>query len=258
MSIVVGTSGWQYRHWRETFYPRGLAQARWLEYFAERFQTVEINNTFYRLPERKVFEAWAARTPDDFVLAPKMSRYLTHIKRLREPEDSVRLFLERAEPLGSKTGPILLQLPPNFKVDVERLTDVVKVLPDRFRWTVEFRHASWYTDQVESLLRDHGVALCLADRLNQPVSPLWRTADWAYVRFHEGRASPRPCYGRQALDTWAGRIAERWPDDCDIYVYFNNDPLGCALRDARVFAIAMERHGYPVTRVPAASDISVG
>jgi len=257
MPLLIGTSGWQYRHWRETFYPRGLAQARWLEYYAERFATVESNAAFYRLPEAQTFGAWAERTPTDFQMAVKVSRYLTHVRRLNEPAEAVALLVERASRLGTKLGPALLQLPPSLRADGGRLREALAAFPADWRVAVEFRHDSWYTDQTRSLLEQHRAALCLADR-QRPLTPIWRTADWTYLRFHTGRASPWPCYGRRALAGWINRLAERWTPADDIYVYFNNDPRACALRDARLFALAGRRAGFPATRIPAARDVRLG
>jgi uncharacterized protein YecE (DUF72 family) len=258
--VLVGTSGWQYRHWRGRFYPEGLGQARWLEHYAGRFATVESNNAFYRLPEASTFEAWAARTPADFVMAVKASRYLTHIRRLREPEEPVDRLLDRARHLGGKLGPVLLQLPPNLQADPEALDRTLRAFPAGVRVAVEPRHGSWFSDEVRDLLTEHGAALCLADSAGVPRrrSPLWRTAGWTYLRLHQGTATPRPCYGRQALATWAGRLAELVGPDADAYVYFNNDPAGCAVRDAGVFARAAARAGLRPTRVPAAAEVRVG
>ena len=255
--FLVGTSGWQYRHWRETFYPRGFAQSRWLEFYAERFATVESNAAFYRLPAAATFAAWAERTPPDFVMAVKASRYLTHIKRLVEPEEPVRLLVERARELGSKLGPILVQLPPSMRADHDRLRATLHAFPADWRVAVEFRHKSWWTDETRRILTDHGAALCLADRFG-PISPTWRTADWTYLRFHAGRAMPLPCYGRQALATWVSRLTDQWSADEDVYVYFNNDPRACALRDARVFSFLARRAERATTRVPAARDVRLG
>jgi uncharacterized protein YecE (DUF72 family) len=250
MTAYIGTSGWQYRDWKERFYPQSTPQRAWLEFYAERFVTVESNNAFYRLPERATFEQWAARTPDDFVMAVKMSRYLTHIRRLRNAAEPVARFLERSEGLGSKLGPVLLQLPPTLKSDLGALDDTLRNFPRSVRVAVEFRHDTWFNDETRALLESHGAALCLADRGSRPVSPLWRTADWTYLRFHAGLAEPQPCYGRSSLGTWARRIADGWGDRADAFVYFNNDTLGCALRDARVFAREAERAGLNPTRVP--------
>jgi uncharacterized protein YecE (DUF72 family) len=257
LPLLLGTSGWQYRHWRETFYPRGVAQGRWLEYYAERFATVESNAAFYRLPEGDTFAAWAERTPDDFVMAVKVSRYLTHVRRLAEPAEAVERFVDRVRRLGPKRGPALIQLPPTMKADVPRLADTLARFPPGWRVAVEFRHPSWYTNQVRQLLERHAAALCLADRLGV-LTPIWRTTDWTYLRFHAGRAHPSPCYGRSALDAWVRRLAEHWRPHEDICVYFNNDPRACALRDARTFAHAARRHGFDVSRIPAAAEVRLG
>ena len=237
----VGTSGWQYESWRGSFYPSGVAKRRWLEHYTSQFDTVEVNNTFYRLPPASVFESWANRTPDGFVLACKLSRYLSHIRRLREPAESVALFLDRAAPLGERLGPLLLQLPPTFKADPSLLAEVLAAVPARHRVAVELRHGSWFEDKVYAVLAERDAALVLADRRAKPVGPVERTASWAYVRFHEGRARPWPAYGDTALRVWIDRIRERWPDDADVYAYFNNDPNGCAPRDAVRFRSLVER-----------------
>jgi uncharacterized protein YecE (DUF72 family) len=255
--LLVGTSGWQYRHWRETFYPPGTAQGRWLEYYADRFATVESNAAFYRLPEGDTFAAWAERTPPDFVMAVKVSRYLTHIKRLAEPAEAVERFVDRVHRLGTKRGPALIQLPPTMKADVPRLAETLARFPPDWRVAVEFRHPSWNKAEARAVLERHGAALCLADRLGV-VSPIWRTTDWTYLRFHAGRAHPSPCYGRHALESWVGRLAQHWLPSDDVFVYFNNDPRACALRDARHFASAARRAGFNPTRVPRASDVRLG
>jgi uncharacterized protein YecE (DUF72 family) len=246
--ILVGTSGWQYRDWRGRFYPRDLPQRLWLEWYADRFATVEVNNAFYRLPERSTFEAWRQRTPDDFVVGVKMSRYLTHIKRLREPQEPVARFLDRATGLGDKLGPVLLQLPPTLRADPALLDAVLAEFPPHVRVAVEPRHESWWVDEIRRTLSRRGAALCWADRLGRPVTPLWRTTDWGYLRLHEGRAQPRPSYGRQALSTWLDRISDAFEAGRDVYVYFNNDPGGAAIRDAVTLAGLARRRGLPVTR----------
>ncbi len=258
MTVYIGTSGWQYRHWRHTFYPQGVAQARWLEFYAERFQIVELNNSFYSLPKEETFAKWRERTPSDFVLAAKMSRYLTHIKKLQEPEEPVQRFFSRAQALGSKLGPVLLQLPPTLKVDAAALDETLSLIPDTVRVSVEFRHESWWTDEVQGILEKHGAANCLADRGAKPVTKLWRTADWTFMRFHAGLASPQPCYRRKTLEEWVDRLTSRWGPDEDMYVFFNNDPRACALRDAIVFAKLCDNAGYARTRVPPRRDVTVG
>ena len=216
-----------------------------------------MNNAFYRLPAPETFKAWRERTPDDFVVVVKVSRYLTHVKRLRDPAEPVTRFLEHAAPLGDKLGPLLVQLPPNLKVDAAALDEVLTLFGEH-RVTVEFRHNTWFVDEVRQILEHHGAALCLADRESKVISPLWRTADWGYVRWHSGAASPYPCYGRAALQTWADRIADLWGPDDEVYAFFNNDPQGCALRDARWFARSAERAGLAPTRVLGPRDVRVG
>ena len=257
MPLYIGTSGWQYRHWRETFYPRGVPQRAWLEFYSERFATVESNAAFYRLPEAATFGAWAERTPSDFIMAVKASRYLTHVLRLKEPEGSVRLIVDRVKELGDSRGPILLQLPPTLKIELDRLRATLDAFPDGLRVAVEFRHKSWFTDEVRRALEDRRAALCLADRLG-PITPIWRTTNWTYLRFHSGRSKPLPCYGRQALASWVGRLHDNWAPDEDAYVYFNNDPQACALRDAIVFARLAKRARLNPTRVPDLRQVALG
>lgn len=249
MAIKIGTSGWQYRHWRGTFYPGGLPTSRWLDFYAQSFDTVEVNNAFYRLPSAEVFERWRATTPERFEMAVKASSYLTHYKRLRDPSEPAARFMERARHLGSKLGPVLLQLPPTMRVETGRLDEALSCFPRDVRVAVETRHESWDCDAVWAVLARHGAAWCIADSPWRRW-PVVRTTGWGYLRFHEGVASPRPCYGRRALAAWASRIAETWPATADVYVYFNNDPCACALRDARRFAAMCTREGLETTRVP--------
>ncbi|MGI5270964.1 DUF72 domain-containing protein [Nonomuraea sp. CA-218870] len=234
MATLVGTSGWQYADWRGVLYPEGVPQRLWLETYAGTFATVESNNAFYRLPKRETFAGWSERTPDGFVMAVKASRYLTHIKRLDEPEEPVARLMAAAAGLGGSLGPILLQLPPTLKADHGRLERCLSCFPAGVRLAVEFRHDSWWSAETREILEARQAALCWADRRNRPQNPLWRTAPWGYVRLHEGRATPGPSYGDAALRTWAGRVREAgWRD---AYVYFNNDPGGAAVRNAERFA----------------------
>jgi len=251
--LVVGTSGWQYTSWRGRFYPPDVPQRRWLEYYAAAFATVEVNNAFYRLPERSTFEQWRARTPPDFCVVVKVSRYLTHVRRLREPAEPVARFLDRAAGLGDRLGPVLLQLPPSLRADgggLDALDATLAEFGGRVRVAVEPRHRSWWTAGARTVLERHGAALCWADRLGRPVTPLWRTADFGYLRLHEGRAAPRPRYGRSALRSWLDRVAVAYPDTVPVYAYFNNDPGGAAIVDAAAFAAQARRRGMDVTRAP--------
>ena len=256
MSVIIGTSGWQYADWRGRLYPQRLPQREWLTYYSDRFQSVEVNNVFYRLPQTATFERWAAATPDDFDFSLKASRYLTHVLRLSRPTEPVRRLLSCSSGLGSKRGPILLQLPANFRVDPARLAATLKAFPSSARVAFEPRHESWHTDEVADILKQYGVAFCLTDT-PQRRSPLWRTTGWGYLRLHEGRASLHPCYGRAALANWAGRLADLWDSSEDVYVYFNNDHGGCAVRDAHRFALAVEHAGLSATRVPSSREASL-
>jgi uncharacterized protein YecE (DUF72 family) len=235
MPVVVGTSGWQYRDWRGPLYPPGLPQRDWLAYYASQYATVENNSTFYRLPARDTFAGWRARIPGDFVMTIKASRYLTHVRRLRDPEEPVAKLMAAAAGLGGRLGPVLLQLPPNLAADPEP------------------RHPSWWTEEVREVLAGHGAALCWADQHGRPATPLWRTAGWGYLRFHQGTAQPWPRYGQRALRSWLDRVAATWPDEAAMYVYFNNDPGGAAVADSAAFAAACRRAGRTVTRTPGAT-----
>ena len=230
--LRIGTSGWQYADWRDRFYPTGLPQRRWLEHLSRQFPTVEVNSAFYRLPERSSFEGWASQTPSDFVFAVKVSRYLTHVRRLKEPAEPVARFLDRARGLGDKLGPVLLQLPPNLRADAGLLDATLAQFPAGVRVAVEPRHSSWWTPGIESVLAARGAALCWADRGGRPITPLWRTADFGYLRMHAGRASPAPRYGVRSIDTWLDRLSPF--SGKDVFVYFNNDHGGAAVADAAV------------------------
>lgn len=246
MTVFVGTSGWQYHDWRREFYPERLAQREWLSYYASRFSTVENNGAFYRLPEEAIFEAWRSQLPEGFAMAVKASRFLSHIKRLRDPAEPVGRLLKAAAGLGDRLGPFLLQLPPTLHADPDLLAGCLDRFPAGVRVAVEPRHDSWWTDEVRAVLADRDAALCWADRGGRPATPLWRTASWSYLRLHEGRAKPAPSYGDAALRSWCGRIDEAWPRSADSYVYFNNDHGGAAVRNAFRFGELMRGLGREV------------
>jgi len=242
MPLLVGTSGWQYRDWRGAFYPPGVPLARWLDHYAATFPTVENNGTFYRLARPETFADWRARTPDGFLMAVKASRYLTHIRRLRDPAEPVGRLLAACAGLGDRLGPVLLQLPPTMPADASALEACLAEFATQAataglrgrapRVCVEFRHESWWTPDVRQLLTRHNAALCWADRRGRPLGPLWSTADWGYLRLHEGAASPWPHYGRQSLRTWLNRIEAAWPASADVFAYFTNDQHAAAPADA--------------------------
>jgi uncharacterized protein YecE (DUF72 family) len=226
--IHVGTSGWQYRDWKGSFYPKDLPQREWLAFYASRFSTVEVNNSFYRLPEAETFERWCRETPDGFVMAVKASRFITHLKRLRDPHDPVELLWERARWLGPRLGPVLFQLPPRFPADHDRLAAILSILPSGMRPAFEFRDPSWHTPAVFEMLDRAGAALVWADRPRARID-LPVTGGRAYVRFHQGR-SDAPGYTTQKLRRWADRIAELGVTEG--WIYFNNDEGGAAPKDA--------------------------
>jgi uncharacterized protein YecE (DUF72 family) len=251
MSVLVGTSGWQYRDWRGTFYPPDVPQRRWLEHYARQFATVENNGTFYRLPPRETFAGWRERVGGDFVMTIKASRYLTHVRRLRDPAEPVRRLLEAAAGLGDRLGPVLLQLPPDLRAAPRLLDECLGRFPAGIRVAVELRHESWWTDRVRDVLAARNAALCWADRTGAAVAPLWRTAGWGYLRFHEGDDGDWPRYRAATLRAWADRIAATWAEGLDVYAYFNNDQRGAAPRDAAGFAAAVSAGGRAVRRTGA-------
>jgi uncharacterized protein YecE (DUF72 family) len=226
----VGCSGWQYAHWRGNFYPSDLPTARWLEFYATRFDTVEVNNTFYRLPEARAFAAWRRRAPRGFLYAVKASRFLTHMKKLRDPAEPLQRFFSRARQLGPAFGPVLYQLPPRWPVNAERLRTFLRMLPKTRRHALEFRDPSWYCDEVFALLEQHHVALCLHD-MQGSASGRLAVGPFVYARFH-GTSRYAGSYGDDMLAGWAEWLADRVRQGCGVYAYFNNDTGGHAPRDA--------------------------
>jgi len=242
--IYVGTSGWQYDSWKPRFY-EGAPKTAWLERFATRFPVVEVNNSFYQLPKEETFDRWRSQTPKGFLFAVKASRFITHIRRLRNCEDPVKLLWSRATRLAEKLGPILFQLPPNFPADAERLREFLKLLPAEMRAAFEFRDDSWRTDDVLDALNRAGAAWVLADRPGWRV-PLFVTGGWSYIRFHQGRRA-HPGYSRPKLRTWAARIAEL--DAEDVFVFFNNDETAAAPRDAITLTELLRDRGCRVASI---------
>jgi uncharacterized protein YecE (DUF72 family) len=231
--VRIGCSGWQYKDWRGGLYPEGLAQRHWLARYAEAFDTVEVNSTFYRLASPNAVQTWVEQTPEDFLFACKASRYLTHVRRLGDIAQGVRRFYDPLEPLrnAGKMGPTLWQFPENFKRDDERLGGALKQLR-RGRHCFEFRHQSWFTDDVYEILSRHGAALVIGDHPQRPFQPHELTADWTFIRFHYGRRGRRGRYSELELEGWKRRIAA-WRSRAEVFAYFNNDWEGHAVDNAR-------------------------
>ena len=228
----IGTSGWVYPHWRGSFYPPALAQSEWLGFYASQFPTVEINNSFYRLPSERAFDGWRDRSPPNFRYAVKASRFITHIRRLKDVAEPLQTFLGRARRLGDKLGPVLYQLPPSMRRDDERLEGFLSLLPPGISHVVEFRHGSWLEADVFDMLRRHNVALCVFDMPGLSC-PLLATADCAYIRFHGSSDMYSSRYSDAELEEWASRIGGLARGVKTVYIYFNNDAGGFAIENAR-------------------------
>jgi uncharacterized protein YecE (DUF72 family) len=232
-AIHVGCSGWNYASWKDDFYG-GMPASRWLDRYAQSFDTVEVNTTFYRLPNREAVARWERTVPPNFVFTIKASRYLTHVKRLQDLGPGLARFLERIEPLlrSPKMGPILWQLPPTFKRDDERLANALAALPPGQRHCFEFRHPSWFVDEVYALLRRHDAALVIGDRPEvQEFQAHVLTASWTLVRFHYGSRGRRGNYSETELQEWARRLHD-WSREAAVFAYFNNDWEVFAVRNA--------------------------
>jgi uncharacterized protein YecE (DUF72 family) len=229
--IHIGTSGWHYAHWRGPFYPKGMPSEEFLNYYTRHFRTVEINNSFYHLPKIETFEMWRRTVPRSFVFAVKGSRYITHMKKLKDPEASVSTFLERVRMLKEKLGPILFQLPPRWKLNPERLESFLEALPKDFRYAFEFRDPSWFRDETLETLRKHGAAFCIYD-LAGFQSPKEVTSDLIYIRLHGPGDKYQGKYPPQTLAGWAGAFAAWAKKRKEIFCYFDNDQAGYAAQDA--------------------------
>jgi uncharacterized protein YecE (DUF72 family) len=229
--VRIGCSGWQYRHWRGDFYPAELPLSRWFAHYARTFDTVEINNTFYRLPEGDTFAKWRVQAPRDFLYAVKASRFLTHMKKLKDPHDSLQLFFDRATELKASLGPVLYQLPPRWALNLDRFQTFLAALPRNRAHAVEFREPSWYDDRVFALMQRHGVALCLHDMAGS-ASERIVVGPFVYVRFHFGTSRYGGRYDDQRLDDWAEWLSMRIAEGLSVFGYFNNDVGGHAPRDA--------------------------
>lgn len=228
----IGTSGWVYQHWSGIFYPADLKQKGWFDYYAGHFQTVEINNTFYRLPKESTWGKWQEQAPQGFRYAVKGNRFITHIKRIRNVEEPIETLMGRARLLGESLGPVLWQLPPQMKVNVDRLREFLSLLPRDVRHVFEFRHESWFDDEVFFTLRMHNVGFCAYHMVDWE-TPLEATTDFAYVRFHGADALYSGNYSDELLADWARRLRDLPEDVSEVYCYFNNDAYGYAIENAK-------------------------
>jgi uncharacterized protein YecE (DUF72 family) len=227
-AVRIGTSGYQYDHWQGPFYPKDMPKSEWFDFFQRHFDTVEINNSFYSLPSIHTFKQWEARASKEFLYSLKFSRYGSHLKHLKDPADTIGKFLEHADHLKGKLGPVLIQLPPQWNAAPDRLDNFLSAAPADHRWAVEFRNPSWLCEQVYEVLRTHHAALCIHDMIDN--HPREITADWVYLRFHGQEYAGS--YSHQALTAEAQRIKDYCRRGLDVYAYFNNDAEGFAAANA--------------------------
>ena len=242
LDYYIGTSGWHYEHWRGSFYPEKLPKANWLEFYAGHFITVELNNSFYRLPSEDAFAAWRDSSPANFTFAVKVSRFITHIKRLRDTGEAVDKFITRAKILGDKLGPLLYQLPPNMHRNDERLESFLSTLPQGLKHVIEFRHQSWLEEEVFQILHKYNTGFCVFD-MPSISCPLVATADFAYIRFHGSIGLYSSCYSDEELAAWAKRLSNLARNLKAIYIYFNNDAEAFAVENAITLGTYLEAQG---------------
>lgn len=232
--LYIGTSGWNYDHWKDNFYPKDLKSSEWLNYYQDRFRTVEINNSFYNLPEKKTLRSWRKTVHKDFIFAPKANRYITHMKKLKEPEDSLHKMLDAFSELKNSLGPILFQLPPNWNFNLDRLKHFLSLIPEEYRVAFEFRDKSWINDQAVNLLEDINVSFCIYNLAGYH-TPEHLTADFVYLRLHgPGKEKFQGKYTEKQLSYWAEKINQWIEKELDVFVYFNNDMKGYAPENAKM------------------------
>jgi uncharacterized protein YecE (DUF72 family) len=230
--IFIGTSGWHYKHWKGVFYPEGMKEADQLNYYLQFFSSVEINNSFYKLPAPETFTAWRKAVPADFIFAVKGSRFITHMKKLKIEKMNIQRFFNSVKKLKDKAGPILFQLPPKWKVNEQRLDDFLQQLPTGYRYAFEFRNPTWYTDEIYALLKKHRCAFCIYE-LAGHLSPLIITASFVYLRLHGPGNKYQGNYTRATLKRWARKCQAWQQEGRDVYVYFDNDQAGYAVFNAQ-------------------------
>jgi uncharacterized protein YecE (DUF72 family) len=229
--VHIGTSGWNYNHWKEIFYSADTSTAHWLRFYSERFHSVEINNSFYHLPEKKTFEKWRRETPEGFVFSVKASRYITHMKKLKDPADAVKKFMARVDALEEKLGSLLFQLPPRWRCNPDRLDSFLEHLPKVHRYSFEFRDTSWLNGEVYDILKHHGAGLCIY-HLSGFVSPKELTAGFVYVRLHGPGDAYEGTYDEKTLEGWAKTFSSWSGRGIDVFCYFDNDQHGYAVQNA--------------------------
>jgi uncharacterized protein YecE (DUF72 family) len=245
--LHIGCSGWNYKSWRKRFYPEDVRPSEWLSYYATHFDTVEVNNTFYRLPEAETFATWRRQTPPSFIMAVKASRFLTHMKRLRDPEEPLERLFSRASVLTNRLGPVLYQLPSNFTLDLERLETFCEALPRRWNGkrvhhVFEFRDPSWYVPECFQLLERFSVTLCLHDKFGSEIAEPF-VGPLVYVRFHGTTGRYHGSYSTKQLNNWAQRLEEPLRQGRHVFAYFNNDPDAVATTNARWLSMRMQSRG---------------
>ena len=231
-SIYIGTSGWKYKHWNNVFYPSDIKEKDQLNYYCELFETVELNNSFYRQPKEQNYLDWKSSVPNDFVFAVKANRYFTHLKKLKVEANDINTFLDRAAHLENKLGPILFQFPPTWKINIERLGNFLKLLPQNQEFAFEFRNTTWYHPEVDSLLRQYNIAFCIYE-LDGHLSPLTVTADFIYIRLHGPAGKYQGFYTDSDLEKWAEFAKDAVKDSKKVYIYFDNDQAGYAAFNAK-------------------------
>jgi len=242
-NTYIGTSGWNYDHWRENFYPEDLDSSEWLSFYQDQFNTVEINNSFYKLPEKETLRSWRDTVTKDFKLTPKANRYITHMKKLKEPEESLQNMLEAFSELKDSIGPILFQLPPNWNFNRERLGHFLSLLPEDKRAAFEFRDRSWINDESLELLVEHNASFCIYD-LTGYQTPEYMPADFVYLRLHGPNKEEelKGCYTEEQLTGWADKIKQWTKNGRDVFVYFNNDDKGYAPDNAKKLQSILEEN----------------
>jgi uncharacterized protein YecE (DUF72 family) len=239
--IYIGTSGWHYAHWIGTFYPAGTKPGEQFQLYKEAFSTVEINNSFYRLPSPDVFDGWRKMSPDNFKFVVKASRFITHNKKLKDPEESIRRFFSNVHYLGEKLGAILFQLPPSWKINADRLNEFICVLPKGYRYVFEFRNNTWHVDQIADLMKNHNCAFCIYE-LAGYTSPAYVTADFVYIRLHgPGNAKYQGSYTEEQLMEWALQCLVWKGEGLDVFVFFDNDEHGYAAFNAQSLQFLLQR-----------------